>query len=174
MESSLRFFLMIVHTGVWVFLFNTIFLPDLVMSHLHFCPLCFLTALPCTGLPLNLRVFSLVPNSFTLAATEAAHQNTDDDDASQHWHGDDQNLEVYPTQPPSCIIQWTHTPGGQDVPHWVVQASFGWCTPQTCYILQTFRAAGVGSQGTGNWNRVWSRSRSLRLRGYKNTEENEG
>lgn len=120
-ESSLMFFSMIVHTGVWIILCYTIFLPDFIMSHLHLISLCFLTGLPCSVLSLHLCIFSTVPMSFTLAAAaEAAKEDGDDDDAPQHGHGDDQNLEVDPTHPPSCIIQWTHTPGGQDPPHWVV------------------------------------------------------
>lgn len=169
--SSLRFFSMIVHTGVWIILCHTIFLPDFIMSQMHFCSLCLLTGLPRTGLSLHLCIFSLVPNSFTLAAAEAANKDGDDDDASQHRHGDDQNLEVYPTQPPSCIIQWTHTAGGQDVPHWVVHALFGWCAPQTCHVLQAVSTSGVGSQGTRS--RSWRGSRCLRLCGYTNTVESQ-
>lgn len=163
---------MIIHTGIWIILCQTIFLPDFIMPQLHFCSLRFLTTLPRTGLSLHLCVFSLSSNSFTLAAAEAADKNGNDDDASQHWHGDDQNLEVYPAHSPSCIVQWTHTAGGQDVPHWVVQALFGWCTPQACYILKAFSTTGVGSQGT--WSRSWRRSRCLRICGCNNnTVENQ-
>ena len=40
-------------------------------------------------------------------------------------------VTLTPTQPPSCVIQWTDAAGGQDVPHWVVHALFGWHAPQT-------------------------------------------
>lgn len=103
-KSSLGFFLISVHTRVWVILGQTIFLPDFIMPQLHFFSLHFLTGLPRTGLSLYLCVLSLVSNSFTLAAAAAANKNGDEDDAGQHGHGDNQNLEVYPTQPPSCII----------------------------------------------------------------------
>lgn len=84
-ESSLKFFSLIVHTGVWIILCHTIFLPDLIMSQLHFCSLRILAALPRTGLSLHFCVFFLVPNSFTLAAAAAAaNKNANNDDATQH------------------------------------------------------------------------------------------
>lgn len=121
-ESWLRFFLTIIHAGIWIPLRQTIFLPDFIMSQLHFCSPLFLTGLPHTVLPLHLRVFCPVPGSLALAAAQAANKKGDDDDASQHRHGDDQNLEVYPAHPPSCILQGTQTVGGQDVSHRVVDA----------------------------------------------------
>lgn len=35
-----------------------------------------------------------LPDPFALAAAEATDENADDEDASQHRHGDDQDLEV--------------------------------------------------------------------------------
>lgn len=147
---------MIVHTGVRIILCQAIFLSDFIMPQLHFCSPRFLTGLPRSSLSLHFCIFPPVPHSFTFAAAEAANQNGNDDDTGQHRHGDDQYLEVDPAHPPSCIIQGTKAAGGQDVLHWVVNASLIRRTPQTCHILQAFRAAAVGSVSTRN--RSWSRS----------------
>lgn len=103
-EMFLGFFLFIIHTGIGITRCQTIFLPDLIMPLFHLRSPLLLTGPPVTGLPLHLRIFSLAPNFLTLAAAVAANKDGDDDYASQHWHGNDQGLEVYPAQPPSCFI----------------------------------------------------------------------
>lgn len=161
---------MVIHTGVWIIFCYTIFLPDFIMPQLHFCSPCFLTRRPRTGLSLHLCVFSLVSDSFTFAAAAAADEKGNDDDASQHRHGDDQNLEVDPADPPSCISQRTHTAGGQDVPHRVVNALLGRYAPQTGHILQTLGTAAVGFQGT----RIRSRRGALRPCRQEHAAEGQG
>lgn len=154
---------MIIHTGVRIILRQTIFLPDFIMPQLHFCSPCFLSGIPCSVLSLHFCVFSLVPNSFTFAAADAANKYGNDDDTSKHRHGDDQNLKVDPTQPPSRVAQRTHTFGRQDAPHRVVDALLCWYAPQTCDILQALVTSGVGSRSTRN--RIWRRIRRLSLCG---------
>lgn len=105
------------------------------MSHLHLCPPRFLAGFPGTVFPLYFGILPFVSDSLAFAAAEAANQNTDDEDAGQHGHGDDQNLEVDPAEPPSSIIQRTNTPGGQNVPHRVVNALCRLLTPQARHIL---------------------------------------
>lgn len=121
------------------------------MSHLHLRSPFFLASFPGTVFSLNFGIFIFVSDSLALAAAaEAANQNSNDKGTGQHRHGDDQNLEVDPTDPPSSIIQRTHTLGGQNVPHWVVNALFCLLTPQACHILQAITTRRVGFGSTRN------------------------
>lgn len=79
-DSSLT----VVHTRVRVVLCQTVFVSDLVVPHLHFCPPLFLTGLPRTSLPLHLCILFLVPDPLALAAAEDANKNSEEDDAGQN------------------------------------------------------------------------------------------